>query len=80
MTYSLLMNFPEAIAGAFPVSCEVIFQCEPDAYADDRQHQAQRVVPVAIVHAQRPDRRFSAGPVRNDRFRRVRLAGVSLLR
>ncbi|HKI17735.1 MAG TPA: hypothetical protein VKA15_07630, partial [Isosphaeraceae bacterium] len=34
LTYSLLMNFPESLAGAFPISCGVIFQCEPGAYAD----------------------------------------------
>ncbi len=50
LTYSLLMNFPEAIAGAFPVSCGVIFQCEPDAYADQTLRRAQRAVPLAIVH------------------------------
>jgi predicted esterase len=51
LTYSLLMNFPEAIAGAFPVSCGVIFQCEPGAYADESLRRAQRSVPLAIVHA-----------------------------
>jgi predicted esterase len=35
LTYSILMNFPEKIAGAFPISCGVMFQCEPDAYKDE---------------------------------------------
>jgi predicted esterase len=50
LTYSLLMNSPEAIAGAFPVSAGVIFQCEPSAYADAKLKAAQRTVPLAIVH------------------------------
>ena len=40
LTYSLLMNFPESMAGAFPISCGVIFQCEPDAYADEPLRRA----------------------------------------
>jgi predicted esterase len=50
LTYSLLMNYPERIAGAFPVSAGVILQCEPTAYADDRLRAAQRSVPLAIIH------------------------------
>ena len=50
LTYSLLMNFPEQIAGAFPISCGVMFQCEPDAYKDEALRAAQRLVPLAIVH------------------------------
>jgi predicted esterase len=50
LTYSILMNSPEAIAGAFPVSAAVIFQCEPTAYADEAIKKAQRSVPLAIVH------------------------------
>jgi predicted esterase len=50
LTYSLLMNAPERIAGAFPISCGVIFQCEPGAYKDEALRAAQRSVPLAIVH------------------------------
>jgi predicted esterase len=50
LTYSLMMNSPELIAGAFPISCGVIFQCEPSAYADEAVRKAQRAVPLAIVH------------------------------
>jgi predicted esterase len=50
LTYSLLMNTPELIAGAFPISAGVIFQCEPTAYADEKLRAAQRAVPLAIVH------------------------------
>jgi predicted esterase len=62
LTYSLLMNFPERIAGAFPVSAGVIFQCEPAAYADEQVRAAQRSVPLAIVHGkQDPVVSFSQG-------------------
>jgi predicted esterase len=50
LTYSLLMNSPELIAGAFPISAGVIFQCEPGAYADEKLKAAQRAVPLAIIH------------------------------
>jgi predicted esterase len=50
LTYSILMNTPELIAGAFPISCGVIFQCEPSAYKDEALRKAQRSVPLAIVH------------------------------
>ena len=50
LTYSILMNSPESIAGAFPISAGVIFQCEPSAYADLKLKAAQRAVPLAIVH------------------------------
>ncbi len=62
LTYSLLMNFPEMIAGAFPISAGVIFQCEPSAYADEKLRAAQRSVPLAIVHSrQDPVVDFSSG-------------------
>jgi predicted esterase len=50
LTYSLLMNSPEAISGAFPISAGVIFQCEPSAYSDAALKAAQRSVPLAVVH------------------------------
>lgn len=62
LTYSLLMNFPEEIAGAFPISAGVIFQCEPGAFADEKVKAAQRKVPLAIVHSkQDPVVEFGAG-------------------
>jgi predicted esterase len=62
LTYSLLMNFPEQIAGAFPISAGVIFQCEPSAYADEKLRAAQRLVPLAIIHGKQDDAvNFSMG-------------------
>ncbi len=51
LTYSLLMNYPEMFAGAFPVSCGLLTQCEPSVFADPALREAQRRVPLAIVHA-----------------------------
>ncbi len=44
------MHYREKIAGAFPISCEVMIQCEPDAFNDEALRAAQRSVPLAIVH------------------------------
>jgi predicted esterase len=51
LTYSLMMNYPELIAGAFPISAGLIFQSEPKAYADEKLKTAQRAVPLAIIHS-----------------------------
>jgi predicted esterase len=62
LTYSLLMNSPELFAGAFPVSCGVIFQCEPDVFDNEALRKAQRSVALAIVHGQNdPMVDFAAG-------------------
>ncbi len=50
LTYSILMNSPEQIAGAFPISAGVILQCEPSAYENAEWQAAQRKVPLAIIH------------------------------
>jgi predicted esterase len=50
LTYSLLMNFPETIAGAFPISAGLIMQAEPSVFEDKALKEAQRAVPLAIVH------------------------------
>ena len=75
LTYSLLMNFPERIAGAFPISCGLMFQCEPDAYKDE----ALRGPAVgAIGDRPRPERSragFRHEPVCRNGLRRIELAG-----
>jgi predicted esterase len=50
LTYTILMNFPDRIAGAFPISCGLLMQCEPDVFADEALRAAQRSVPLAVVH------------------------------
>jgi hypothetical protein len=63
------MNYPENIAGAFPISTGVIFQCEPSAYADETLKRAQRQVPLAIVHGKTdPLVGFAAGQASADLF------------
>jgi predicted esterase len=52
LTYSVLMNYPELVAGAFPISAGVIIQCEPTAYDKSEVRAAQRRVPLAIVHGE----------------------------
>lgn len=51
LAYSLAMNYPDRFAGAFPISCGLIFQAEPRAYEDAAQRAAQRRLPLAVVHA-----------------------------
>jgi predicted esterase len=50
LTYSILMNYPELIDGAFPISAGLIFQCDPSAYEDAELRAAQRTIPLIIVH------------------------------
>lgn len=50
LTYSLLMNSPDLIAGAFPISAGLLMQAEPAVFEDRDLKQAQRNVPLAIVH------------------------------
>jgi predicted esterase len=50
LTYSVLMNSPEAIRGAFPISAMLLMQCEPSVFADAALKAEQRGVPLAIVH------------------------------
>lgn len=51
LTWTLLMHFPEAFAGAFPISAGMIVQAEPTAFEDASVRKAQRATPVAVVHA-----------------------------
>ena len=77
LTYSLLMNFPESMAGAFPISSGVIFQCEPDAYADEKLLRGPAKGSAGDHPRQeRPGHGLRHGPVRRLAFRRSRLAGL----
>lgn len=58
LTWTLVMFYPELVAGAFPASCNLIVQCEPDyAYFTERPElqDAQRAVAVAVVHGRRDE-------------------------
>ena len=62
LTYVMLMHFPEKIAGAFPISCQVMIQCEPDVFDNEALLAAQRSVPLAIVHGKNdPNVDFDSG-------------------
>ena len=62
LTYVMLMHFPEKIAGVFPISCQVMIQCEPDVFDNEALRKAQRSVPLAIVHGKNdPSIDFAGG-------------------
>ena len=52
LTYSLIMNYPDLFAGAFPMSCGLIVQTAPDAFDDMDIVEEQKSRPIAIVHSQ----------------------------
>lgn len=54
LTYCLVMYYPELLAGAFPMSCNLLVQCEPDNFEGERA-RAQHRVPVAVIHGRRDD-------------------------
>jgi hypothetical protein len=55
--------------GAFPISGEVMFICEPDAYANEPLKKAQRSVPLAIVHGKNdPNVPYSSARYASVRF------------
>lgn len=51
LTYSVMMNFPNLVDGAFPVSGGMIIQCDPFAYDDKDLKKLQKKTPLAIVHS-----------------------------
>lgn len=52
LTYSVMMNYPEIVDGAFPIAGGLIVQAEPSAYNVEDLMELQRATPLAIVHAQ----------------------------
>lgn len=65
LTFAVAMFYPELVAGAFPVAGNLLVQCEPSYFADDKWakvREAQRRIPFAIVHGQKDSVvEFSAG-------------------
>ena len=51
LTYSVMMNYPDQVDGAFPIAGGMIFQVDPTAYAKEDLRKQQREIPLAIVHA-----------------------------
>lgn len=61
LTYCLVMFYPELLAGAFPMSCNLLVQCEPDNFPAGRQKE-QHEVAIAMIHGQADDVvKYSAG-------------------
>ena len=54
LTYCLVMYYPQLLAGAFPMSCNLLVQCEPDQF-DAAKMQAQHRVAVAVIHGRADD-------------------------
>jgi pimeloyl-ACP methyl ester carboxylesterase len=54
LTYCLVMYYPQLLAGAFPMSCNLLVQCEPDEF-DDKAHSAQHRLAVAVIHGRKDD-------------------------
>jgi len=50
LSYSMYMNYPHLIDGAFPITGAMIVQCEPSAYEDETVRAQQRDTPIVIVH------------------------------
>ena len=50
LTYSMYMNYPNLLDGAFPISGAMIIQCQPDAYDDELIRKQQRDTPIVIIH------------------------------
>ncbi len=62
LTFAVAMFYPEQVAGAFPVSCALLVQCEPSEFSDEKVRAAQRRIPFAIVHGEKDDVvEFSSG-------------------
>ncbi len=56
------MFYPELIAGAFPMSCNLLVQCEPDRFTDGAARANQHSVAFALIHGKNdPVVDFSGG-------------------
>ena len=54
LTYCLVMYYPELLAGAFPMSCNLLVQCEPDEFKKEQSDRQHRVA-VAVIHGRKDD-------------------------
>ncbi len=55
LTLAMAMFYPEHLEGAFEVSGNLLVQCEPSFFTDEKIRAAQRRVPIAIVHGVKDD-------------------------
>jgi predicted esterase len=54
LTYATFLYYPELFAGAFPMSCGLLVQCEPDCFKPDAVEKQHKVA-VAPIHGQGDD-------------------------
>ena len=52
LTYAVFTYFPHLVDGAFPMSCNLLVQCEPDNFKDEKIRKQQREIPIAVIHGQ----------------------------
>ena len=50
LTYALAMFYPELLAGVFPMSCNLLVQCEPSSFDDRELRARQRRLAFAPIH------------------------------
>lgn len=50
LTYALAMFYPEKMAGVFPMSCNLLVQCDPNNFEDEEVRAAQRRLAFAPIH------------------------------
>ena len=55
LTYALAMFYPDLVAGAFPMSCNLLVQAEPSYFDEAEMRAKQREVPIAHVHGTTDD-------------------------
>jgi len=54
LTYAVYMFYPDKVAGVFPMSCNLLVQCEPDyGYFDKPElRRQQRKIAIAVIHGE----------------------------
>ena len=50
LAYAVALFYPELVDGAFPMSCNLLIQCEPKNFSDETVRAAQREIPFAHIH------------------------------
>lgn len=69
LTNCLVTYYPELLAGAFPMSCNLLVQCEPDNF-DAAARKKQHAVAVAVIHGKADTVvPFSGGAYQHLRYR-----------
>lgn len=51
LTYAVGMFYPGKLRGIFPMSCNLLVQCDPDYFKDEEVRRQQRELAIAVIHA-----------------------------